>query len=94
MNETAIDRVTGDDFCSVYTDEKKYIRQLKKFAEDYPKDVEIIKENFDGSVLAHVPYEWFRFIKPPTKRNLTEEQRRNVAERMKKARAQKAENNG
>ena len=86
MIETAIDRVQGDDYCSVFTAERKFINQLKELAEEYQNDVEIRHINDDGSIDARVPSNWFRFVKPPTKRNYTEEQRKAMGERMKKAR--------
>lgn len=92
MIETAIDRTQGDDYCTIYTGERKFILQLKKLASEYPKEVKIKYINPDGSMLANVPYDWFRFIKPPTKRNYTEEQRKEMSKRMIKARNNKLMN--
>ena len=68
---------------------KEIINQLKEFSKLYPNDVKIQYENNDGSIEVKVPYNWFRFIKPPTKRNYTEEQRKAMSERMKRARENK-----
>lgn len=89
MNETSVERIQGEEYCTVFTAERKFINQLKEFSTKYPEQVDIIKENEDGSILAHVPSNWFRFIKPPTKRNFTEEQKQAMVERMKKARGNK-----
>lgn len=89
MIETSIDRVQGDNYCIVFTGEKKFINQLKEFSKLYPNDVKIQYENNDGSIEVKVPYNWFRFIKPPTKRSYTEEQRKAMSERMKRARKNK-----
>ena len=89
MIETAIDRVQGDDYCSVFTAERKFISQIKELAEQYPNDVEIQYINDDGSIGARVPSNWFRFVKPPTKRTYTPEQLEAMKERMKKARERK-----
>lgn len=89
MNETTIEKVQGENYCTVFSSEKKYIGQIKKYQEDYPNEVRIVKVNEDGSILAHIPSDWFRFIKPPTKRNYTDEQRKAMSERMKKAREEK-----
>lgn len=89
MIETSINRVQGDNYCIVFTGEKKFINQLKEFSKLYPNDVKIQYENNDGSIEVKVPYNWFRFIKPPTKRNYTEEQRKAMSERMKRARENK-----
>ena len=89
MIETSIDRLQGDDFCAVFTAERKFINRLKELAQDYPNDVTIQYINEDGSIGAKVPFDWFRFIKPPTKRNYTPEQREAMSQRMKKARERK-----
>lgn len=89
MNETTINRLQGDDFCTIFTAERKYINQLKELSKKYPNDVKIQYINEDGSIGAKVPSNWFRFVKPPTKRNYTEEQRKAMSERMKKARESK-----
>ena len=88
MIETSIERISGDTYCLVYTGERKFINQLNELAKNYP-EVDIRHINDDGSILAHVPSNWFRFVKPPTKRNYTEEQRQAMSERMKKARETK-----
>lgn len=91
MIETSIDRFQGDNFCTVFTAERKFISQIKELAKQYPHDVEIEYINDDGSIGAKVPYDWFRFIKPKTKRNYTNEQRKAMSERMKKARENRKE---
>lgn len=88
MIETSIERVSGDTYCLVYTGERKFINQLNQLAKDYP-EVDIRCVNEDGSMLVRVPFSWFRFVKPPTKRSYTEEQRKAMGERMKKARENK-----
>ena len=88
--ETSIERVQGDSYCCIYTGERKFINQLNELAKNYP-EVDIRYINEDGSVLAYVPFSWFRFVKPPIKRNYTEEQRKAMGERMKRAREKKDE---
>lgn len=86
--ETSVERVQGDSYCCVSTGERKFINQLKELARTHT-EVEIQHINSDGSIVAHVPFDWFRFVKPPAKRNYTEEQRKAMGERMKKARGNK-----
>ena len=86
--ETSIERVQGDDYCLVYTGERKFINQLNELTKTYP-EVDIRHINEDGSMVVRVPSNWFRFVKPPTKRNYTEEQRKAMGERMKRARENK-----
>ena len=89
MVETAINRVQGDEYCCVFTSERKFINQIKKLATKFPDEVQIKHLNEDGYLVVYVPYDWFRFVKPPTKRNYIEEQRKAMSERMKKARENK-----
>lgn len=84
MPETGIDRIQGENYCTVLTGEKKFLN-------DYPNEVQVIKENKNGSIIVHVPSSWFRFVKPPTKRNLTEEQKNIMAQRMKQNREKRYE---
>lgn len=90
--ETAIERVQGTDYCTVFTAEKKFINSLNRLKDQYPDEVEILTINEDGSIVAHVPYSWFKFIKPPTKREYTNEQKQAMAERMAKAREARGNN--
>lgn len=88
MKETTIERIQGDSYCLVDTGEIKFINKLLTMSKEYPNDV-IIKHKDDDHILAHVPFDWFRFVKPPAKRNMTEEQRKAAGERMKNARKYK-----
>ena len=35
--ETSVERVVGDDYCLVYTGERKFINQLNELAKNYSK---------------------------------------------------------
>lgn len=83
LTETVIERIQGESYCLVYTGERKFINQLNKLSKSYP-EVDIRHINDDGSIVAHVPFSWFRFVKPLSKRNISDEQRRAASERMKK----------
>ena len=69
------------------TDERRIITRVLKFQEKYPNDVTIIKypEENDGCLYCIVPPSWLK-ITPPAKREMTEEQRQAMMERMMKAR--------
>lgn len=88
MVETSIERIQGDTYCNVYTGERKFVNQLRQLQQDYPDKVQLTDYG-DGTIGAKVPYNWLRFVKPPAKRNFTEEQRQAMGERMKKARESK-----
>ena len=87
--ETCVERIQNDKYTNIYTSERKFINELNSLKEQYPDDVIIEHINCDGSICAKVPYNWFRFVKPVTKRNMTDEQRKAASERMKKARESK-----
>lgn len=83
IKETSIERIQGESFCTVFTAELKFVNQLKKWAQKQPEKVSIVVENDDGSILAHVPNEWFNFVGPKKQYNLSQEQREARAARMR-----------
>lgn len=83
IKETSIERIQGETFCTVFTSELKFINQIKKWAQKQPEKVSIVVENSDGSILAHVPNEWFNFVGPKKQYNLSQEQREARAVRMR-----------
>lgn len=88
MNEFAIEWVKGRAIATATAPSATKLKsRLMKLAADYPDDVEIVKENNDGSIVAHAPVSWVR-ISPP--RKVSEKQRKAASERLKKYREQKA----
>lgn len=84
--ETAMGYLTEDEGRAWFSsDEKKWKNRIMKLAEEYPEQVKITvyPEDNDGCINAWIPAKWIR-VKPPIKRNLTEEQRMAMAERMRK----------
>lgn len=61
----------------------RYIGKIKKLAEQYPEDVQIIHEN-RGSIVAHIPVSYVRIGKPK-QMNLTDEQKEILRERGRNA---------
>lgn len=61
---------------------RKYINRIKKYKESHPDDVDFV-ENSDGSICGHVPLKWLK-ISPPRKVELTDEQKAERSERMRK----------
>ena len=66
IRDTIYEHMTGSDTITVTAEERKEINRLKKLNAKYPNQVEIVCENEDGSLLAHIPYTWL-VIKPPRK---------------------------
>lgn len=67
------------------SDERKWIGRVRKLKEKYPDEVRIIAEpeNNDGCIYCELPKEWLK-VQPPVKRNLTDEQRQELSDRMKR----------
>ena len=84
MAETAVEYIKGENYLTWYSDDPKWVNRIRQMSTDNA-GVQIV--NDDGeSVLAHCPVSWFKPPKPPIKRNMTDEQRKAAAERMKIAR--------
>ena len=81
--ENVIEWTLGADKATVTFSQQRMITRIKKLAEERPEDVQIITENALGKgrkvLYAHVPAAWIK-INPP--RMLTEEQKKNLAERL------------
>lgn len=84
-HENVIEFVKNADTATVTLCQGRYVSKLKRLAKEHPDDVHICKENLDGSIVAHVPVSYIKLSAPP-KRELTEEQRAELAERMRNAR--------
>lgn len=69
--ETVFEHEDGRDIFTVSACEKWSVNMIRKLAKEYPDEVEVIAENADGSLMAHVPLGWVK-IKP--KRKLSQAQ--------------------
>ena len=87
LRETSWDWYSDEKTATMCSSEAVWIRKLTALAEQYPEDVVIRKapEDNGGVILVDLPKKWLK-IKPPTKRNMTDEQREALAERMKNVR--------
>lgn len=85
LKENAIEFYKGDKRATVSFSQGKYISRIKKLKERYPDEVEIVAENPDGSLYAHIPTKWIR-INPP--RELSDEQKETLIEQLAKSRAE------
>jgi len=55
IKENVIEWITGDKRVTVSLTQKRFINRVKMLAEKYPEDVDIVAENTDGSLCAHLP---------------------------------------
>src|SRR5574344_447377 len=78
--------IEGDLYGTITASQRKWINKVNKYAKLYPDEVKIQHINPDGSLVAHAPEMCFKFV-PPKKRkkkNISEEQRKILSERMTK----------
>lgn len=80
-SENVIEWVKNGKRATLSLSQRRTITRVKELAEKYPDKCQIVKENKDGSVYAHVPTEWIR-INPG--KELTEEQGIELAQRFNK----------
>ena len=85
MQETCVEFIKGEPTLSWYSSDSKWIARMVQLANERPDEVKIIYKDEDG-LMAHCPAAWFKPPKSPIKRDLTPEQREELAERMKRAR--------
>lgn len=85
MQESCVEFVKGEPTLSWYSSDSKWIARMVQLANECPDEVEIIYKDKDG-LMVRCPASWFKPPKPPIKRDLTPEQRAELAERMKQAR--------
>lgn len=84
-NENVIEFMTNDTRATLSFSQGRYKSVIRKLAEKHPEDCQIIADNEDGSICAHVPVSWLR-ISPP--RQYTEEQRQQMGERLRQNRSE------
>ena len=78
-NENAIEFMTNGSRATLTFSQGRYKSVIRKLAEKHPEECQIIADNEDGSICAHVPVAWIR-ISPP--KQYTEEQRQQMRERL------------
>lgn len=87
MRENCIEWLNGQDRVTVTLSQGKYINKVKKLAEKH-EGVEIVKENTDGTLLAHLP---LKFIKISAPKQMTDEQKERARERFKAIQKERTE---
>ena len=83
--ENAIEFIKHSARATATFSQGRYISRIKKLAEKYPEECEIVainKSTGEGeSICAHIPTAWIR-ITPPAVRELTEEQKEELTRRL------------
>ena len=79
--ETVYEHASGNDTFTVTACERWSKGMITRLKERYPDEVDIRHVNKDGSIVAHIPFEWMRIV-PKRKDTMTDEQRELARERM------------
>ena len=66
MSETVFEHIRGNDTFTVTAAEPWSVGMIRRLQRKHPDQVEIVYTNWDGSLLAHLPFEWMRIV--PKKR--------------------------
>ena len=75
--ENVIEFIKDEARATVTFSQGRYKTRVKQLAKSHPEECQIVAENQDGSICAHIPVEWVR-ISPP--KAVSELQRRTGAE--------------
>lgn len=89
--ESAVNMVRDDKRAYWYSNYPPEVRKMERFLKDYPDDVKIEKDyrNETGEaygLTVSVPMKWYKIPSAPKKRNLTDEQRAAISQRMRNSR--------
>lgn len=80
FNENVIEFLRDSKTATVTFSQGRYITRIKELAEKRPDDVQIMHENKDGSIVAHIPTSYIK-INPTME--LSEEQRQKRSDIMR-----------
>lgn len=78
MEENVIEWFNNSKEVSITASQRKFINRIEKLKEENPDEVVIVR-NQDGSIFAKLPVNWVK-LKKPSKRELTDEERKEMAE--------------
>lgn len=70
--ENVIEFLENQQRATVTFSQGRYKTRIRKLAKARPEECQIVAENKDGSILAHIPTSWVRITPPPVR---TEAQR-------------------
>lgn len=87
FNENVIEFLKDSKTATLSLSQGRYIGKVKKLAQSYPEECEIVAENNDGSICAHVPVSWIKIgiPKPVSEENREASRKRMQAMHSKRA---------
>ena len=80
FRENVLEFVNNSKTATVTFGQGRYITKIRKLSRERPEECQIVHENRDGTIVAHIPVKWIKIT--PT-RIMTEEQREKLKERAK-----------
>ena len=83
--ENCVEFISGDLTCTASFTNQKHINRMKKLYEKNKEEFSYLVENADGSICAKFPLSWLK-ITPPTKREMTEEEKELLRQRLAEVR--------
>ena len=91
-NENMVEFISGTRTATVTFTNAKHIRKIKELYETHKEDFKFFKENKDGSICAKIPLKWVRLSagRTGTSREMTEEQKEALRQRLAAGRAKAA----
>lgn len=81
ITENVIEWIKDDKRATVTLSQRRTVTKVKRLAEKNPDECQIVVQNKDGSIVAHIPVEWVKISKP---RIVSEEQKKNARDRIRK----------
>lgn len=91
FQENVIEWITGQEKVTLSLSQRRHINKVKALAVQYPNEVQIVAQNRDGSICAHIPVSYIRLQRPPA---YSDEQKARFASGLRGARTQIDENRG
>lgn len=79
FNDNVIEFLKDNERATVSFSQGRYKTRIRTLAKQRPEACQIVAENKDGSLCAHIPTSWVKII--PT-RELSDEQRQEIGERL------------
>ena len=80
--ETCFEHISGADYCVVFCAEYWSKKLINEMIEQHPDEVVVEKINpEDSSVVARIPFKCMKYVRWPSKKDLTDEQRQALSER-------------
>lgn len=88
MNENVIEFLRDAECATVTFTQGRFKNKIRELAKEYPGECEIVCENDDGSMVAHIPTSWVR-VRPPRIVDITEERKEELRKQLEVCRENK-----